>query len=227
MKAILRSAVLFLAVVIMCALAHADSITIASVSGPLSSAVPISNGFAPTEAQWAGFHFSLSTSFDDVSISILLGVPQNFQGSAWLVTDIGDGAAAENVVTVAPASLSAMDGYVTLLSGLTLQPDDYYFFLMLPSDPGSGFGFWRTTDSPLLTTANGASIVGDLLGNRQGCSTPGCALNYVFPPQSHFSEFTSMGLIYSVTGTAASVPEPSTIALFGVCILAALRRRWR
>lgn len=164
------------------------------------------------EASW-----TQTGSFSNVSVSAEIdpGLNQSsaFTGIAYLMTQVGPGTTVSNEIANAPFSVTGTEfnpTLVTLFSGLTLGPGTYYLVLSAPaSEP---YGGWESALGTTPTTAPGVSIIGQgFSGNSAG-----------YAPSTSFS-FTSFNsnlntVEYDVTGN--SVPEPSTLPLLLLALIA-------
>jgi PEP-CTERM motif len=176
------------------------------------------------------FGWSLSTTYTGVTISFDLdeGIPADDQGTVYLTDQFGPGTTTANDIA-APYEVSGLSGgtnVVTLFSGLTLNPGDYYL-VFAPADPGEppggAMGF-DGTYSPTQTLGTGVT----LLGWGGSAATSGDGL----PPdvsESLNPYPSSESDVFSITGTPSSTtPEPGTGLMFlagGGVLFAGLRRK--
>jgi len=162
--------------------------------------------------------FSLTSSFDDVSISANLANAYNFgsTGTAFLTTQIGAGTTTANQIasaTFSPA-YSGSNAFTsvtptTLFSNLTLTAGTYY--LVLSSNSSIDTLSWEGGSSVTTTTAPGVSIgATDLTDNFHTTSS--------YIPADSFSPYQNVifdgeptNYLYTVTGVAA--PEPNSVML--------------
>ena len=182
------------------------------------------------------YGWSLSTTYTGVTISFHLlddslgGPIAGTEGTAYLMNQIGPGATAANEV-VAPDAISGLtnsDQNVTLFSGLTLGPGNYYVVLatahLLPSPTTASLGI-DSSNSLTATTGPGVTIL--------GVSGSGDVSADSFPPDVGFtlhSPVGSQGAIFSIAATQGSTtPEPGTAVLLAgaAFVLAAWRRKRR
>jgi hypothetical protein len=177
----------------------ADAATILDVDG--STGLRHNRAFA---ASW-----TQTSLFEEVTITAEVEhLASAVTATAWLTTAIGAGTTVADQIATAPITSS------TIFSGLTLDAGTYYLVLMLEGSVGLGFDL-----NPTVATGAGVSI---------GSSYDGPFLT--FPPFGPSADFTAVEgqVLYSVSGTDASVPEPATLLLLGpaeILVVRAARRR--
>lgn len=176
---------------------HADIIAESVPAGPIFSFVVNSP---------EGVFWTQTETYTDVSISAYLsssGFDGDGSGTVYLTNAIGPGTTMAN--EIAQISLSGLPSApapaTNLFSGLTLGPGTYY----LTSSDGSLPGLaWENFDSVAVNVAPGGSIGPEV---NIGISPPPA-----FPPAASLSAFP-VNFAFSVTGTPAAVPEPSSVPL--------------
>ncbi len=193
-------------------LADAKASTVIDVSGAVF-------GFAGADGLTEGW--STTTSVNDVAITALLanGNQLPSTGTAYLTTSIGPGTTVSEEVAQTDIDITCglCQQEVALFTGLTLAPGTYWLTLGAPDQPVS-YLLWAASNPATLTTGPGVTYRGfDALAHSS------------FPPSGDFfypsPVVNSYSYLFSVTGT--SVPEPSSIGIFGLglAILGWNRRR--
>ena len=194
---------------------HADIIAESSPTGPVISFVVNSP---------EGVFWTQTGTYTDVSISANLGsagFDGDGSGTVYLTNAIGPGTTIANEISQISLSGLATDPVpaTNLFSGLTLGPGTYY----LTSSDGSFPGLaWENFDSVAVNIAPGGSIGQEV---NIGISPTG------FPPAASLTA-ESLNFAFSVTGTPAAVPEPSSVPLLltiigGVGLCLRIRTRTR
>ncbi|MBV9504937.1 MAG: hypothetical protein JO323_08025 [Acidobacteriia bacterium] len=165
--------------------------------------------------------WSESQAYTDVTITALVDsfdVGQSLTATAYLTTGIGPGttvadeiAAAEFSVPVdlPVCSMASCGAFVTLFSGLSLGPGDY-FLTMGPPTGGGTVGWFPALNPTVIVDA------GVIQGPCLAASTAA-----PFAPASAFGPSGLCGpndvMNFTVTGTAATpVPEPAAATLIGL-----------
>jgi hypothetical protein len=188
----------------------ATASTIVSVTGPSS----IGFGLGGTEGAYA-VSWSQSNTYTDVTIAAVLGsfiVGETAEADAYLTTSIGPGTTVASQIASAVVTVPGTDPLsVTLFTGLTLGPGQYFLTLSAPAGVNPAPG-WTNTESPTVTVDTGVT-------NGPVYSTFGVVPS-LYPPASPFSP-DSVSLLYTVT----SVPEPATLLLVGTAVLSSLFAR--
>jgi PEP-CTERM motif len=221
----MKAIVPLLASLVLCcsftAPAHADAITILSVTGNSVEEVPWSGG-SSLDTQYLGFEFVLGQAFKDVSIAAP-GVNTGLtHPTAWLTSGIGPTATPSNVIASAAFYSGPNDTPIStpLLSDLDLSPGTYFFLISVPD--GESYGNWPFFGDPTVDSLPTVGVSGYLV-SVLGFGAP----NPAFPPASTWS-FDSFGpFVPSVIITAEPVAEPSTLTIVGTGLLALLARRKR
>ena len=113
----------------------------------------------------------------------------------------------------APASGSNATGDFTFLPAgpLTLAANTTYW-LLVDSSPGDFI--WRASDPGLTATGPGATFVANRFSTNNGASYG--------PPDTFFNSFQING-----TQAAADIPEPTTLAVFGLLAAGGMAARRR
>jgi hypothetical protein len=164
----------------------------------------------------AGFTMPLGASYSLDSVTVRLGVNDL---AATIQYDLfgtsgGNPTGPSLVSFIIPALAVGTDNY-TLLPGnpFVLQPGETYWVAATGSSPTPDGIVWRAT-SPGITPTGVATNAGYRF-NDDG----------TYPPVGGSSVFNT----YQVNGTLQAVPEPATLAMFGVLAAGALgvRRRLR
>jgi hypothetical protein len=160
--------------------------------------------------------------YSDVSITVDVeqGDPP-LSGVAYLTTRIGPGTTPADEVATAPFIPPAVNGPLTIFTGLDLDPGTYYLILY---GPAPGLGAWAHNINATIVTGIGVTRNPDLLANE--IKTGGSIVNLSYPPASTFGLYDGFqqNMILEITGEF--VPEPGTLgfALVGLAVLAGLRR---
>jgi hypothetical protein len=144
--------------------------------------------------------------------------------TAYITTAIGPTATGDDVVATSTQTIplyfsSDQSGLVTLFSGLTLQAGSYYLVIQTPIDTFVDYS--RTA----YTLGQGITNVTNAFGEN-GLS---------FEPSDTFDPYSSQeptgSFLVSITGTPLSstttVPEPTTLGLFGLGLLSVVAARRR
>ena len=216
-----------LAPILICPISlTADTVIISVTAPPTLSTLIDRNSVVSTS-------WSESKAYTSVTIAALVdsaAVGQTPTADAYLTTRIGPGTTATDEIAHArftvPALLpvcapSSCGAIVTLFSGLSLGPGDY-FLTMGPDATSSDIAGWF----PALTPFN--PIVVEDTGVSDG-ATFFASIPASYAPASAFGPFPEEGtvaMIFTVTGTAAtSTPEPATAALIGFGALYLVRSK--
>lgn len=219
----MRLAFLLAAVLSICGV-PARGATILDVSGP----DPF--GFGSQRAFATGWH--QTTTFTNVSISMPLsdntagGPIGGVQGVVFLMNQIGPGTTATNEVTP-PVSISGLLGSfntISLFSGLTLGPGDY-FIVLAPTNAGDGAESFSPEGSSSSVAVLGIGVT-QLNGGVPN-------LVAAFVPATDFlvtgPEASPANIFITVTGDtdAEAVPEPATIwsSVAGIAAVVCWKRR--
>jgi hypothetical protein len=178
--------------------------------------------------------WSESNSYTDVSITALVNSPSIGgppSATAYLTTRIGPGTTVMDEVARAafavPLELpvcsptGSCGANVTLFSGLSLGPGDYFLTMGPPTDGNVG---WFPAIDPTVIEDSGVTL-GSCVAAFSSAIAP-------YPPTSAFGppgtcgsgpDNTSFVMIFAVTGTAENaVPEPAPVALIGCGALSLL-----
>jgi hypothetical protein len=212
----------------------ADPVIISVTAPPALSTLIDSDSIVSTS-------WSVSKSYTDVSISALVDsalVGQTPTADAYLTTQIGPGTTAADEIAQArftvPAELpvcssSSCGAMVTLFSGLSLGPGNY--FVTMGPDPtssGEAVGWFPALD-PTVLLDTGVSEGNSFLASAVASYPPASAFEAytvgVSPPFPPMVVDVAMNL--TVTGTAAApIPEPTTGTLieFSALFLLVMRR---
>jgi hypothetical protein len=205
-----------LAAILICPISlKADPIIISVTAPPVLSTLIDSSSIVSTS-------WSQSKAYTGVSITALVDsaiVGQTPTADAYLTTAIGPGTTTAEEIAHAqftvPAilpvcSVNSCGAMVTLFSGLSLGPGNY-FVTMGPDASSVGTVGWFPALNPTVVTDTGVS---------EGTSFIASAVAS-YPPASGFTAL-DVAMNFTVTGTAASrIPEPptSTLIAFGVLFL--------
>jgi hypothetical protein len=171
--------------------------------------------------------WSQSKYYTGVSIAVLVDsfiVGQTPTANAYLTTRIGPGTTASDEIahtqfTVPPelpvCSPSSCGAMVTLFSGLSLGPGNY--FLTLGPDAASiGTVGWFPALNPTVVLDTGVTEGASFLASAVAS----------YPPASTFG-VEPFVMNFAVTGTEATViPEPATATLVGCGALVLIISRW-
>ena len=192
----------------------ADPVIISVTAPPALSTLIDSDSIVSTS-------WSVTKSYMDVSIVALVDsalVGETPTADAYLTTQIGPGTTAADEIAHArftvPAELpvcssSSCGAMVTLFSGLSLGPGNY--FVTMGPDPmsiGEAVG-WFPALNPTILLDTGASVGNSFIASAVAS----------YPPGSAF-ETVDVAMNLTVTGTAAaSIPEPTTTTLIGISAL--------
>ena len=132
--------------------------------------------------------------------------------TVYLTNQIGTGTTTVNQITkgtfVPPENAAQMINTVSVLSGLTLGPGNYYL-IFEPQVTSSIAGFWCYAKPATIATGTGVTRIGDYTAT---------SLNYPYYPASTFALQTTNFEI-SVTGTlvaTSSPPLPPSISSGGI-----------
>jgi len=205
-----------LATTLICPTALKADPIIISVTAPPSLSTCISGGQV-VAASW-----SQSKPYTGVSIAVLVDAcnGQTPTANAYLTTRIGPGTTAMDEIARArfmvPAELpicspSSCGAMVTLFSGLTLGPGNY-FLTLGPDAMSSGIAGWFPALNPTVVLDTGVS---------EGASFITTAVAS-YPPASLFGVWFAMNL--TVTGTAAFAGTPGTANCHGESVSALARQ---
>ena len=176
---------------------------------------------------------SFSTPVDYLNVSIgvsliVFGGSGDWNLNAYLTNQVGPGttALANEIASVSTLVSIPGSGFgppytitpYTVFSGLDLAAGDYNLILS-----GGGASWAGNTNAFSNKTENGGAMI-----TRTYASNGGVAVAYL--PEGVFTDVEGQNLWFKVTGDRASVsdvPEPSTLALFGIgaMTLGAIRRR--
>jgi PEP-CTERM motif-containing protein len=180
-------------------------VTIVQRSGPQTS------DYVIEDHQVLGVTWTQNSAFTGVSIfaTISLG-PDN--GFAYLTNRIGPGTTAANEIASTPFVFPATTTETPLFAGLTLGAGTYYLTLTAASGRSAG---WWGTNTQTVTSASGVTLDSDY-----DTFTPSS-----YPPATAFFRGTGTNLLFRVTGIA--VPEPTTVATFGLGIAALFGLRFK
>jgi hypothetical protein len=203
--------------------ASASPITIISETGPNATNWLVGASLAgPVEdlaSSWTATH-----SYSNVSVAVLLGNTGTFDVAAYLTTDIGPGTTrADQIAAVnltdALGCCTAGSHWLTLFTGLQLEPNTY--FLTLASPTRGSFG-WTSGASPFMI-----DMAPGVIDNSTYVAFPGNQADLAYAPASNF-ENLRLNVQYRVTGTPAHspVPEPASLLLLASGLLAGAYR-WR
>jgi hypothetical protein len=203
-----------LAIILICPKSLTADIII-SVTAPPGFPVRIDDPFV-LSASW-----SQSNAYTDVIIKALVStlILGESTATAYLTTRIGPGTTATDEIAhtefTAPAeslctSPSVCGAFVTLFSGLSLGPGDYFLTL---GPPSTGVG-WILAANPTVIQDTGVTL-GPCFGTDRAAP---------YPPASGLAPrgcFVADQVVnFNVTGTAATtVPEPASATLVGFSAL--------
>jgi hypothetical protein len=171
--------------------------------------------------------WSQSKAYTGVSITALVDsaiLGQTPMADAYLTTAIGPGTTTMDEIaraqftvpaTLPICSMSSCGAMVTLFSGLSLGPGNY-FVTMGPDPLSNGLVGWFPALNPTVLLDTGVS---------EGTSFIASAMAS-YPPASAFTVYTmglppiifNVAMNFAVTGTTA-IPEPSTSALIAFAVL--------
>lgn len=202
-------------------LAAALTLAVAAVpatAGVLISTTPAGNALC-CDPEVAYESWTQSITYTDVVIQANLfavSAAAAATGDAYLMNQVGPGTTTANEIT-SPFHISISNptsAAVTLFSGLTLGPGDY--FLVIGNASGL---YWDSGSSfpPSVTLGTGVS---------QSALPYGLAVDPPYPPATTFVPKSNLA-IFSVTGNISATPEPATcvMALVALSGLMLLRRR--
>ncbi len=189
--------------------------TIVSVTGP--------NDTSPTAVSFQQFlsvSWSQTIAYDNASISAkLTALTQGGDGTAYLTTQIGSGTTVANEIA-RTAFTFPPDGSpsLTLFSGLSLSPGNYFLILATTAGPG----YWYGTPSPTITLGQGVTAGSEYFTLSSGNDA-------AYPPDSSFNRLGSLGSSpgFQFLVQSVAVPEPSTAALVALGFAAAIHQRRR
>ena len=196
--------------------------TLLACSGTAISGVIVSVGgpvFGYTGAAGISAGWSMSAA-QTVTISAHLGNGNSLPsaGIAYLTNSIGPGTTLANEISEANVLLTCTfcDQDVVLFSGLNLPAGNYWITFGAPAPPTSYLN-WAASNPASVAAGSGSSYTGfAYLVDGYGTFPPGSS--FIFPAQ--LSQFAYQ---FSVT-SAASIPEPATLSLVGITLLALSRR---
>jgi hypothetical protein len=189
--------------------ATAVATTIISSTGPLYS---VGVGIFSTVPD--AIPFTLGKSYSDLEFDVdLIGY---FNGTAYLMNQIGPGTTIANQIATSSFTSAASDpGSFQLVMNYAdaLGPGTYY--LVLATTQNSVPQGMQVTISPTIVANDGSSVGHVWQGFGSG-----------YPPVDSFSN-TSFYPEFVLTGTVASVPEPTTwsLLILGTVALLGTRRR--
>jgi hypothetical protein len=188
-------------------------------------------GYVGVGTNYDVFGWSLSSTYTGVSISFPLvdwtvgGPISGTEGIVYLMNQIGTGTTAANEVAtpVTVTGLSATVQNITLFSGLTLGPGNYYLVFAQTTSLSMDLG--ESASGLTETTGAGVTVLGQGGGTPTGLPPTG------FPPDVNvsFNAPESSGNQFSITGDpSGATPEPTTAMMAmagGAVLLAGLRRK--
>jgi hypothetical protein len=197
--------------------------TLLACSRPARSGVIVSVGGSTigyTGAAGISAGWSMSAAQTNVTISAHLGNGNSLPstGIAYLTNSIGPGTTLANEISQANVLLACTfcDQDVVLFSGLDLPAGNYWITFGAPAPPISYLN-WAASNPASVAAGPGSSYTGfAYLVDGYGPFPPGSS--FIFPAQ--LSRFAYQ---FSVT-SATSIPEPATLSLVGVALLALSRR---
>jgi hypothetical protein len=162
--------------------------------------------------EYIAISWTETQSYSGVSISAELA--NSGTGEAYLMTAIGPGTTTSSQLASVPVTFPGAATSTVLFSGLSLGPGTYY--LLLSGNTLNQLAGWEVTysNSPTITTDSGVTRTpGDYFTD---------ALPVAYPPSATFTftpyESSDGYLLYSVTGTPVTTPEPSTGTLLSVAL---------
>jgi hypothetical protein len=171
--------------------------------------------------------WSQSKTYQSGTISVLADTNsgQTSTANAYLTTGIGPGTTSANEIahtqfTVpsgqGPVCSPASCGFpITLFSGLSLGPGNYFLTLGLPSRGSSFVVGWFPVFNPTVVEDMGVSVSGGDAYIARPASSYAPASVFAFYDGS--GPFTTLGMDFTVT--TAAVPEPGSVALIGLGVL--------
>ena len=183
----------------------ASAIPIILVDGPHGSTLSLGATDQALVASW-----SSTNTYSSVDIAFKSNFGP-FDGTAYLMTQIGPGTTVAQQVAIATYSVTSVSPVLTnLFSGLTLGPGSYYLVVT-----SSSTGGWDTpyTAGPAVVNADVGVTRGAQFIVNQGNGLP----NLSYLPASSFSALNAVyDLEFRVTGSV--VPEPSALILLGLTL---------
>lgn len=206
----MKDIALGLPLLLCAAAAPINATTIVSVTGPADGQQTV------LLAQIIGSSWSQTANYVDVNIVAQTGGDCGLSGrgpcgAMYLTNAIGPSATPSNVIASTSLQTFRSSGLNTIFTGLTLPANTYYLLLFNGSTETEPY--WATSSAPILATDTGVSPTGSFITASGGS-------DYLFPPGSAVTSLNA-NLEYTVTGTPAAIPEPSSrgLAIAGLLVL--------
>jgi hypothetical protein len=193
---------------------------IMSVTGP-----PHGAGLGIFSFQWEAISFTVSQPYADVTINVdLIG---SFDGTAYLVNQIGSGTTVGNEIAHSLFTSTSGSGgaFQPVLQNVSLGGAGTYYVVLTTAVSNAPQGI-MTTQAPVIVADSGVSNGIFYTANIQSTPAYAPAANF-FAYSTTFGDF---GEFTVVSNSPAPVPEPSSWSLAGtsaLLVFALSRRKWR